>query len=356
MLSLTSCPRPRSIAGGQQQRGVPAAGPAARCAGRRPRVLAHGCPQLPAALGRNARGEQLMPCCPVVVRRGAACSACPQLFAGLGCDARCEVAWAPASGCMRCAACPAAPPLFAMLLSALGTQCLSAPCCNAASPLQAGIHGHVFVNGGSLVGLSGGGRSGLHSAWRDFSTSFRWSIVSFCYRNGFGCGTVLTLACLVPLFNQLALEHRKWALVAAAAVGAPAVCTAPTACSHCWATRDDRPPVLACSATPQPCLPPAALHSQGAGIVWPTRIGKLELNLCQVRLPRWVYIPGIVASEMASTPACACGDTTAAQQRPLSACPSHARPHALPMSQVLTHQPYDQARRGLQFGFVPPSW
>lgn len=43
---------------------------------------------------------------------------------------------------------------------------------------QAGIHGHVFVNGGNLVGLSGGGRSGLRSAWRDFSTSFRWSIVS----------------------------------------------------------------------------------------------------------------------------------------------------------------------------------
>ncbi len=46
------------------------------------------------------------------------------------------------------------------------------------APTQAGIHGHVFINGGNLVGLSGGGRSGLRSAWRDFSTSFRWSIVS----------------------------------------------------------------------------------------------------------------------------------------------------------------------------------
>ncbi|PRW61285.1 Sorting and assembly machinery component 50 [Chlorella sorokiniana] len=81
----------------------------------------------------------------------------------------------------------------------------------------AGIHGHVFINGGNLVGLSGGGRAGLRSAWREFSTSFRWSI--------------------------------------------------------------------------------------GAGIVWPTRIGKLELNLCQ----------------------------------------------------VLAQQPFDQPRRGLQFGFVPPS-
>ena len=42
---------------------------------------------------------------------------------------------------------------------------------------------------------------------------------------------------------------------------------------------------------------------QGAGIVWPTRIGKLELNACQ----------------------------------------------------VLTKQPFDKARVGLQFGFVPPA-
>ncbi|KAI7844949.1 hypothetical protein COHA_001596 [Chlorella ohadii] len=95
----------------------------------------------------------------------------------------------------------------------------------------AGIHGHVFINGGNLVGLSGGGRSGLRSAWRDFSTSFRWSIVSMGLKS---VGDAL------------------------------------------W----------------------------GAGIVWPTRIGKLELNLCQ----------------------------------------------------VLAQQPFDQARRGLQFGFVPPSW
>lgn len=30
--------------------------------------------------------------------------------------------------------------------------------------------------------------------------------------------------------------------------------------------------------------PVSAFCLQGAGIVWPTRIGKLELNLCQVRL------------------------------------------------------------------------
>jgi hypothetical protein len=51
-----------------------------------------------------------------------------------------------------------------------------------------------------------------------------------------------------------------------------------------------------------PPLLPAFL--QGAGIVWPTRIGKLELNACQ----------------------------------------------------VLTKQPYDKARVGLQFGFVPPAF
>lgn len=43
---------------------------------------------------------------------------------------------------------------------------------------------------------------------------------------------------------------------------------------------------------------------QGAGIVWPTRIGKLELNVCQ----------------------------------------------------VLAKQPFDRSRVGLNFGFVPPSW
>ena len=43
---------------------------------------------------------------------------------------------------------------------------------------------------------------------------------------------------------------------------------------------------------------------QGAGIVWPTRIGKLELNACQ----------------------------------------------------VLTKQPFDKALVGLQFGFVPPAF
>ncbi len=43
---------------------------------------------------------------------------------------------------------------------------------------------------------------------------------------------------------------------------------------------------------------------QGAGIVWPTKIGKLELNLCK----------------------------------------------------VLARQPFDLPRTGLQFGFVPPAW
>lgn len=41
---------------------------------------------------------------------------------------------------------------------------------------QAGIHGHLFLNGGNLVALSGIGRS-LQSAWRDFTTTFRWSVV-----------------------------------------------------------------------------------------------------------------------------------------------------------------------------------
>ncbi|KAL4452572.1 hypothetical protein ABPG75_008234 [Micractinium tetrahymenae] len=101
--------------------------------------------------------------------------------------------------------------LFCSLMAALNFQL------PAESLRSVGIHGHVFVNGGSLVQGAGPGRS-LQSAWHEFATSFRWSV--------------------------------------------------------------------------------------GAGIVWPTRIGKLELNLCQ----------------------------------------------------VLARQPFDQPRVGLQFGFVPPAW
>jgi hypothetical protein len=42
---------------------------------------------------------------------------------------------------------------------------------------QAGVHGHVFVNGGNLVALNGSGR-GWPMAWHEFTTSFRWSVVS----------------------------------------------------------------------------------------------------------------------------------------------------------------------------------
>jgi hypothetical protein len=43
--------------------------------------------------------------------------------------------------------------------------------------VQAGIHGHVFINGGILVALSGSGRT-WQSAWHEFTTTFRWSVVS----------------------------------------------------------------------------------------------------------------------------------------------------------------------------------
>lgn len=101
--------------------------------------------------------------------------------------------------------------LFCSLMAAVNFQL------PAESLRSAGIHGHVFVNGGSLVHGVAPGRS-LQNAWHEFATSFRWSV--------------------------------------------------------------------------------------GAGIVWPTKIGKLELNLCQ----------------------------------------------------VLARQPFDQPRVGLQFGFMPPAW
>lgn len=59
--------------------------------------------------------------------------------------------------------------LFCSLLAAV-TFPLPGPALQAA-----GVHGHVFVNGGSLVGLSrppGGG-----SRLLEFSTTFRWSMV-----------------------------------------------------------------------------------------------------------------------------------------------------------------------------------
>ena len=53
--------------------------------------------------------------------------------------------------------------------------------------MQAGIHGHLFLNGGNLVGLSGGGRP-WRDAVHDFTTSFRWSVVRAGGEGGRGCG------------------------------------------------------------------------------------------------------------------------------------------------------------------------
>lgn len=39
-----------------------------------------------------------------------------------------------------------------------------------------GLYAHVFVNGGSIVGLTGQGRS-VRSCLNDFSSSWRWSTV-----------------------------------------------------------------------------------------------------------------------------------------------------------------------------------
>lgn len=41
----------------------------------------------------------------------------------------------------------------------------------------AGMHGHVFLNGGNCLLLGGSGRS-LHECWQDFTSTFRWSVVS----------------------------------------------------------------------------------------------------------------------------------------------------------------------------------
>jgi hypothetical protein len=52
---------------------------------------------------------------------------------------------------------------------------------NFPSPLPAmraaGMHGHVFLNGGNVMLLGGSGRS-LRDCWQDFTASFRWSVVS----------------------------------------------------------------------------------------------------------------------------------------------------------------------------------
>lgn len=41
----------------------------------------------------------------------------------------------------------------------------------------AGMHGHVFLNGGNMALLGGTGK-GLRESWQEFATTFRWSIVS----------------------------------------------------------------------------------------------------------------------------------------------------------------------------------
>ena len=137
--------------------------------------------------------------------------------------------------------------LFCSLLAAVAFP-LPAPALQAA-----GVHGHVFLNGGNLVGLSRppGGGSRLH----EFSTTFRWSMVRRAWTaslpRSLGLG-----GCAVGLRSLP--QHPRW----------------------------------------------APLFLQGAGIVWPTRLGRLELNVCQ----------------------------------------------------LLTQQQHDRVKRGLQFGFVPPAW
>lgn len=44
------------------------------------------------------------------------------------------------------------------------------------APRAMGLHGHVFVNGGSVELLTGTGRT-LRQGARDFLQSFRWSAV-----------------------------------------------------------------------------------------------------------------------------------------------------------------------------------
>lgn len=41
----------------------------------------------------------------------------------------------------------------------------------------AGMHGQVFLNGGNAMLLAGSGKS-LRDYWQEFSTTFRWSVVS----------------------------------------------------------------------------------------------------------------------------------------------------------------------------------
>jgi len=43
---------------------------------------------------------------------------------------------------------------------------------------EAGIHGHLFVNGGNLSLLSGTSRSIKQAVTEDFIRSWRWSVVS----------------------------------------------------------------------------------------------------------------------------------------------------------------------------------
>ncbi len=127
--------------------------------------------------------------------------------------------------------------------------------------VQAGVHGHLFLNGGNLVALSGEGHS-LHSAWRDFTTAFRWTMVR----------VMLTSGPRLPNDGRFLLNGMLEFL----------------------------------GASPSYLVQPAfvCIAAQGAGIIWPTRIGKMELNV----------------------------------------------------SQVLSRQPLDQTRIGLQFGFVPLSY
>lgn len=43
----------------------------------------------------------------------------------------------------------------------------------------AGMHGHVFLNGGNLVSISGPERPAASAAFSQLATNFRWSAVSY---------------------------------------------------------------------------------------------------------------------------------------------------------------------------------
>ena len=146
------------------------------------------------------------------------------------------------------------------------------------------------MNGGNLLLLGGTGKS-LQQAFQELGSTFRWSVVS-------GAGAGRGRAEQRQMLRVANIRHAHPPPLSVLCVSSRFVAALHLYVQHYSRKLAPLPPADGHAAAA------AGLRCQGAGLVWPTRIGRLELNVCQ----------------------------------------------------VLTGQEHDKVKRGIQFGFTPPAF